>query len=561
MPIEHLGPYRIERLLGRGGMGAVYAGVHQATGAPAAIKVLAESLAVDARFRERFQGEVETLKRLRHKNIVTLQGYGEEDGILYFVMDLVDGPSLDGELRSGRRFSWREVVDIGVQVCAALKHAHDHGVIHRDLKPANLMLATDGTVKLTDFGIAKFFGGTSLTLAGSMVGTPDFMSPEQVEGKPATPRSDLYSLGCVLYALLTGKPPFSGGTIITVMDRVRFEVPRPVCQAAPQTPPVLDDIISQLLRKSPDERIATPQLLANLLQAMTHALSVQDEFAKLGGRATGSGETTVVGDVAQPPAAETERVPHMPAPPPGVTVDYDPRADSSPALPTAVPARPPAASDLGETVEYTLEQESVPVPAAERKTHFTPVSEREWRSALGTEADAASSKRERWSIALLAAALLGIVATIVFFALPLSADKLYRQIQDSAAEPAQRDRCWRSMSEFLDRFPDDARAAEVEQLRADLQCQNLRQELSGKVRALTDLEQAYLDGMKLADQSQWPGAAARFQQIVEGLESRVLSAADRRLLDRTRHMLAKSQRSAPAAAKPDEQESVKQRSM
>jgi serine/threonine-protein kinase len=205
MPIEHLGPYRIERLLGRGGMGAVYAGVHQETGLPAAIKVLAESLAVDSRFRERFQGEVETLKRLRHKNVVTLQGYGEEEGLLYFVMDLVDGPSLEGELRSGRRFSWREVVDIGVQVCAALKHAHDHGVVHRDLKPANLLLAADGTVKLTDFGIAKFFGGTSLTLAGSMVGTPDYMSPEQVEGKPVTPRSDLYSLGCLLYALLTGK--------------------------------------------------------------------------------------------------------------------------------------------------------------------------------------------------------------------------------------------------------------------------------------------------------------------------------------------------------------------
>ncbi len=551
MSIEHLGPYRVGRLLGRGGMGAVYAGVHQETGAPAAIKVLAESLAVDSRFRDRFQGEVETLKRLRHKNIVTLQGYGEEDGILYFVMDLVDGPSLDGELRSGRRFSWREVVDIGTQVCAALKHAHDHGVIHRDLKPANLMLAADGTVKLTDFGIAKFFGGTSLTLAGSMVGTPDFMSPEQVEGKPATPRSDLYSLGCVLYALLTGKPPFTGGTIVTVMDRVRTEVPRPVRQAAPQTPPVLDDIISQLLRKHPDERIATPQLLANLLQAMAHALTVQAESEKMA-PSTGSGETTVIGDIEQPPAPETERITPPPAPPPGATADYDPNSGVAAPIPTAASISPPVASDLGETVEYALEREATAEPEAERKTHFTLVSEREWRSALGTEAAAASSKRERVSIALLAAAVLAVVGTIVFFALPPSADKLYRQIQDSAAEPAQRDRCSRYMAEFLERFPDDARAAEIEQLRADLQCQNLRQELSGKVRTLTDLEQAYLDGMKLADQGQWPDAAARFQQIVEGLEPRVLSAADRRLLDRTRHMLDKSRRSAPAAAKPDE---------
>ena len=175
-------------------------------------------------------------------------------GLLYFVMDLVDGPSLEAELRSGRRFTWREVVDIGVQVCAALKHAHDHGVIHRDLKPANLMLLADGTVKLTDFGIAKFFGGSSLTLAGSMVGTPDYMSPEQIEGKSATARSDLYSLGCVLYALLSGKPPFVGGSVTAVMDRVRFEAPRPLRLVAPQTPPELDDIIAQLLRKNPDER-------------------------------------------------------------------------------------------------------------------------------------------------------------------------------------------------------------------------------------------------------------------------------------------------------------------
>jgi eukaryotic-like serine/threonine-protein kinase len=547
MPIEHLGPYRIERMLGRGGMGAVYAAVHQETGTAAAIKVLAESLAVDSRFRERFQGEVETLKRLRHKNIVTLQGYGEEDGILYFVMDLVDGRSLDDELRSGRRFSWREVVDIGVQVCAALKHAHDHGVVHRDLKPANLMLAADGTVKLTDFGIAKFFGGTSLTMAGSMVGTPDYMSPEQIEGKPATPRSDLYSLGCVLYALLTGKPPFTGATITAVMDRVRFEAPRPVRLAAPQTPLVLDDIISQLLRKNSDERIATPQLLANLLQAMTHALAVRDESAaKSAGPAEESGDTTVIGDIEQPLAPETAGVPHQPTTPPRVPADSASNSSGSLALATAASENPPVASDLGETVEYTLEQAAAAEPETERKTHFTPVSEREWRSALGTESASASSRHERWHIGLLAAAVLAIAGTAVYLALPLSADKLYRRIQDSAAEPEQRDRCARYLAEFLERFPTDARAAEIEQLQADLRCQSLRQDLNGKVRTLTDLEQAYLDGMDRAQQGQWTEAAARFQQIVEGLESRVLSAADRRLLDRAQHMLDQSRRSGPA---------------
>jgi len=550
MPIEQLGPYRIERLLGRGGMGAVYAGLHQETGEPAAVKVLAESLATDSRFRARFQSEVDTLKRLRHKNIVTLQGYGEEDGLLYFVMDLVDGPSLDGELRSGRRFSWREVVDIGVQVCAALKHAHDHGVIHRDLKPANLLLAADGTVKLTDFGIAKLFGGGNLTLAGSMVGTPDYMSPEQIEGRPATSRSDLYSLGCVLYALLTGKPPFTGATITAVIDRVRFESPRPVRLAAPQTPPDLDDIISQLLRKEADQRIATPQLLANLLQAMTHALSGRDGLAsQREDPLAAGGETTVIGDMDEPPALETAGIPRRSPPPPDVTAHHAPDADDRLTMPTAISENPPPPPDLGETMEYTVEPEPGIEHEAEPKTHFTPVSEREWRSVLNTESPSAAPHLERWSIALLAAALLAVVGTIVFLSLPLSADKLYRRIQDSASQPDQLDRCWRDMADFLERFPKDARAAEIERLQADLQCQDLRQDLSRKVRTLTDLEQAYLEGMDLAEQGQWPEAQARFEQVVQGLEPRVLSAADRRLLERARHMQGKSQRAAPATTR------------
>ena len=136
MPLERLGPYRIEKLLGRGGMGAVYAGLNEATGDRAAVKVLAAHLSDNADFRERFSGEVETLKKLKHPNIVQLLAYGEEGGHLFYVMELVDGRSLQDELQAGRRYDWREVARIGVEVCRALKHAHDSGVIHRDLKPA-----------------------------------------------------------------------------------------------------------------------------------------------------------------------------------------------------------------------------------------------------------------------------------------------------------------------------------------------------------------------------------------------------------------------------------------
>ncbi|NLF72616.1 MAG: serine/threonine protein kinase [Candidatus Anammoximicrobium sp.] len=547
MPIEQLGPYRIERLLGRGGMGAVYAGVHQETGQRAAIKVLAETLAADGRFRQRFQGEVEALKRLRHKNIVTLQGYGEEEGLLYFVMDLADGPSLDAELRSGRRFTWREVVDIGVQVCGALKHAHDHGVIHRDLKPANLLLLPDGTVKLTDFGIAKFFGGSSLTMAGSMIGTPDYMSPEQIEGKPATARSDLYSLGCVLYALLSGKPPFAGGSVTAVIDRVRTETPRPLQLAAPQTPQELDDIVAHLLKKNPEERVATPQLLANLLQAMRHALLLQEEAAAKSAAALEAGEgTTIVGDVEDLPDPKTAGA----AKPPHAEGTLTENSAAAPKRPTEL-APQAADASLNETVEYTLEEQSVAESAAERKTHFTPVSERDWRSVLEKVGDEDAAPKQRLGIALLGIALLAVVALIVYLALPPSADQLYRRIRQTSSQPDQDDACLQSAAEFLKRFPHDARAAEVAALQADLQCRYLRDELGHKVRALTDLEQAYLNGMRAADERRWSEAAKGFQQVVEGLEPKVLSAADRRLLDRARHMLDKALSNSASAGDSD----------
>jgi eukaryotic-like serine/threonine-protein kinase len=175
MPLEQLGPYRVTRLLGRGGMGAVYEGVHVETGERAAVKILSIGHADDAPFRARFVSEIESLKLLQHPNIVRLIGYGEQDGMLFYSMELVAGKNLHEELQTGRRFAWREVSDIAVQICGALKHAHDHGVIHRDLKPANLLRTSEGTVKLTDFGIAKLFGSTQLTSAGGVIGTADYM--------------------------------------------------------------------------------------------------------------------------------------------------------------------------------------------------------------------------------------------------------------------------------------------------------------------------------------------------------------------------------------------------
>jgi len=163
MQFERLGPYKIGKRLGHGGMGAVFEGVNVEAREPAAVKVLSPHLADDEGFRERFELEIETLKKLRHPNIVRMYGFGEEGGYLYYAMELVKGHSVEEELQLGRRFTWREVVQHSVKLLKALRHAHDHGVIHRDLKPANLLLADDGNeIKLTDFGIARLWANNRL---------------------------------------------------------------------------------------------------------------------------------------------------------------------------------------------------------------------------------------------------------------------------------------------------------------------------------------------------------------------------------------------------------------
>jgi serine/threonine-protein kinase len=359
----------------------------------------------------------------------------------------------------------------------------------------------------------------------------------------------LYSLGCVLYALLSGKPPFVGGSVTAVIDRVRSEAPRPLRLVAPQTPQELDDIIAQLLRKDPDERVATPQLLANLLQAMRHALLLQEEAAARSAAAPDTGDgTTVVGDVEESPEPDTAGVTRRPPRRPEGTVGDEDRGRLQP--PTAVSPPEPSEASLSETVEYTLEEQAECESAVQRKTHFTPVSERDWRGVIRTASEETAPPRQGLTVALLAAALLAVVSLIVYLSLPRSAEQLYQRIRQTSGQAAERDRCSQYISEFLERFPADARAAEVHDLRADLQCQSLREELAQKVRTLTDLEQAYLDGMAAADESRWTETADCFQKVVDGLQAKVLSAADRRLLDRAQHLLEKAERSADGTGLP-----------
>ncbi len=536
MPLQQLGPYRIERTLGRGGMGTVYAGVHCETGERVAIKVLAEALAVDPRFRERFLAEVETLKTLRHEHIVTLRGYGEDGDRLFFVMELVDGPSLDAALRDGRRFSWLEVVDLTTQICAALKHAHDNGVIHRDLKPANLLLTPDGKVKLTDFGIAKFFGSNGLTMAGSLVGTPDYMSPEQAEGQPVTPRSDLYSLGCVMYALFTGKPPFFGASVTQVIDSVRFREPTPLRMAAPQVPEALSDIVAQLLRKRPEDRIATPQSLSNLLQAMRHALSLEKTSVKPPPVPSASDGVATVRRALGRKASEHTAAADMTSE--GPTMDYAPdeaarrgapRTVSQGSGPEPLPTQEFAANDASAEFEIAA--------AVPRHDHFTTVSEDDWKRHVGAASAERWSRNEWLAVAGLALGVIAIITTFVVVLRPPSADRLYTQIQQLSQQAEPADDYDTVLQDFLARYPDDTRAAEVTALREGYLCARLRQDLLHKLRSLTELEKLYLKGMVMADEQQFAEARECFQQIVDVCQATAFNRMDRVLLDRAQTML------------------------
>jgi serine/threonine-protein kinase len=269
---ERLGKWVIFKELGRGGMGRVYLAQEEMGHQQAAIKILAAELAQDVGFLHRFQREIDSLRQLDHPNIVKFYESGCANTMYYYAMEYIDGQSLEDVLQAQGRLPWSEVLDIALQICPALKHAHDHGIIHRDIKPPNLLRTPAGLIKLTDFGIAKVFASTHLTATGGVVGTAEYLSPEQAAGKPVTKRSDLYSLGVVLYVLLTGRPPFAGNSFIDLLHKHRYaQFDRPQ-KVVPEMPYELDEVVCQLLEKDPAKRPADGLVLSRQLEAIRHKL-------------------------------------------------------------------------------------------------------------------------------------------------------------------------------------------------------------------------------------------------------------------------------------------------
>jgi eukaryotic-like serine/threonine-protein kinase len=252
---EKLGSFRIESILGSGAMGVVYRGTNESSGRAAAVKVVSGELAQQTKIYERFQREAEILQQFRHPNIVRFLAVGRFRGVSYIAMEFIQGVTLEKVLQDRERLPWREVVELGTQVCDALHYAHERGVVHRDLKPSNLMLTTDGKIKLTDFGIAKDLDKTALTATGRTLGTAAYMAPEQIRGMPAVShKTDLYALGIVLYQMLVGKPAFEGSSPVVLMHCHLNEPPPRPSSKITEIPKALDELIVSLMAKSPADR-------------------------------------------------------------------------------------------------------------------------------------------------------------------------------------------------------------------------------------------------------------------------------------------------------------------
>ena len=267
------GRYRLAERLGQGGMGAVYRAVHTLMDKPLAVKILRAELATDADAVARFHREARSASRLDHDHCIRVTDFGQsEDGLLYLAMELLEGQSLTRRMREGR-VTVAEACRLAHSIALALEHAHEAGVVHRDLKPDNVFLARRPrgreVVKVLDFGLAKLASDSSksrsITRDGTIFGTPEYMAPEQAQGDPLDKRTDLYSLGVLLYHLVTGELPFSADTFVALLTKHVRETARPPRDLDPTIPPELEAIVLRCMMKRPADRYASASELAEAL--------------------------------------------------------------------------------------------------------------------------------------------------------------------------------------------------------------------------------------------------------------------------------------------------------
>jgi beta-lactam-binding protein with PASTA domain len=249
------GRYRIQTRLGSGGMAEVWSAQDSQLGRRVALKLLASRFAADAAFRERFRREASAAAAMQHPNIVSIYDRGEWDGTSYIAMELVDGHTLKQLIQERGPVGPGPATDVAIEILKALRYAHKRGIVHRDIKPQNVLIDAEGAAKVADFGIAHA-GASDMTETGAIVGTVQYVSPEQAQGRPVSPRSDLYSVGVVLYELLTGQVPFDGEAPVSIALKQVSQPPVPPSQLEPGIPPALEHVVMRALEKDPARRFA-----------------------------------------------------------------------------------------------------------------------------------------------------------------------------------------------------------------------------------------------------------------------------------------------------------------
>ena len=519
--LEKIGPYEFLDVLGRGGMGTVYKGKHEETGELHAVKVLAPNYSQEPHFRARFESEIKALIKLDHPNIVRLISFGQEDGNMFFAMEMVDGKSLFEVQRSGHKFTPRQCLSIAKDVCKGLKHAHDRGIIHRDLKPGNLMMTKDRVVKITDFGIAKSYGSSQNT-GNNILGTMDYMSPEQAKGEQVTAKSDIYSLGTVLFTLLSGKPPFTANSIEESFRNLTRIPPPYVSSVVPDVPHEVDRLIRRMMEKKPEKRLATAQatlhqineaeeLLKNYSEAKTAQNSPHKptgQETSVFGRKTGSDSKARSDEQAEDRASRQRERDFLSKPKTAVggntqqrPLPSDKTSISNPNDPSYI--APGSSAAKSKSDEYGLEalaKEDEPVEL----DYFNTVTDKE-REIVTEEVDLHQSKG-------MVPLLLGLLGVVVLAGVGSwyslrnpTADELYSQIESFREEPH---RVIEQTQQFISLYPDDERFEEVESISKVGQSVDFYHDLVNKlsVRAripgesrMTEIEDQFHDIVRLAD--------------------------------------------------------------
>jgi beta-lactam-binding protein with PASTA domain len=297
--------YEIHKRIGRGGMADVFSARDLLLDRQVAVKVLFPEFATDANFVERFRREAQSAASLSHPNIVNVYDWGKYEGTYFIVMEEVQGRTLAEVLTTNGQLTSKQAAEIASEVAAALAFAHDNQVAHRDIKPANILIGTNGQVKVADFGIARALNApteANLTLVGSVMGTATYFSPEQAQGAQPDPRSDLYSLGIVMYEMVAGKPPFTGENPVSIAYKQVHDAPQPLVQIVADVPRSFEAIVAKLLAKDPQQRYPGGAALRDDLrrfrhdepvQALTAAQGAQNRNATTAAAAAAAGATTV----------------------------------------------------------------------------------------------------------------------------------------------------------------------------------------------------------------------------------------------------------------------------